>query len=112
MALAVALLIFYDGLHHGDLSVHRAMIVQSVTMHSELGVYSVWLVGGESNVSAAVIRISEFFLDILEEHDVRNCSLIEPYFSIVFDVCFPVGLEFASISLHSHGFLSFPDLGD
>ena len=30
LELAVALLIFCDGLHHGDLSVHRIMIMQTV----------------------------------------------------------------------------------
>ena len=77
---------FCDGLHHGDLSVHHVMIVQSVAMHTKLDVYSVWLVDGESTVSAAIIRESEFFLCVLEGHDVRDRSLIEPYFSVFFDV--------------------------
>ena len=81
-------------------------------MYSELGVYSVWRVYGEITVSAAVIRDSDFFLNVLELHDVCDRLLIEPYFSVVFVVRFLVGLEVASISLHSHGILAFPDLGD
>ena len=46
LALAVALLILCDGLHHGDLSVHRVMIMETVAMHSKLNVHSVWLVDG------------------------------------------------------------------
>ena len=89
MALAVALLILCDGLHHGDLSVHRFMIMQTVAMHSELYVHSVWLVDGKCAVCVAVIGDSELLLDIFEGHDVCDCSLIEPYFSsdkVVFSI--------------------------
>ena len=91
LALAAALLIACDGLQHGDLSVQCVMVMQSVAMHYELDVHFVWIVDGESAVSVAVIGDSELLLDILEGHDIRDFSLIEPYFSIVFDVCFIVG---------------------
>ena len=46
---------------------------------------------GKGSVSVAVIGDSELLLDILEGHDVRDRSLIEPYFSVVFDVRVLVG---------------------
>ena len=67
------------------------MIMQSVVMYSELDVFSAWFVDGENAVSVAVISDSELLFDVLEEYDVRDRSLIEPYFSAVFDVCFLVG---------------------
>ena len=65
------------------------MVMQTVAMHYELDVHSVWLVEGKGAVSVAVIGYSELLLDILEGHDVCDCSLIEPYFSsdkVVFSI--------------------------
>ena len=67
------------------------MIMQTVAIYSERDVHSVWLLDGKGSVSVDVIGDSEILLDILEGHDVCDCSLIKPYFSVVFDVRFLVG---------------------
>ena len=88
------------------------MIMHSIAMHYELDVGHVWLVDGKRAVSVAVVSNSELFIEVLEGHNFCDRSLIKLYFSVVFDGCFPVGFYVASVSLHSHGALAFPDLGD